>query len=366
MKLTRSTRCTFKFATAVKHASLKEILNEYGTVVNFFINHFWALPETPGKGDLLKPIVDLPETWLSARLRKVAAREAISMIAAAKRRWKDKAVRPTHNGKSMYVSSTIADLRKAKDAVEFDCWLHLSCLGKKITLDLPIRLHQHYHKLASRGKRLNSYLIAEDSVTFAFEIDVGPKKTHGTNLGIDTGINTLAATSDGRLLGTDIKPMVERIKRCQHGSKGQKRARRALKQRMDEVARDVTSDPDLRLVVVERLSNLNHETRVKRRLTKNMRRSLGAWAYRYWLGRVQSRTEDNRVVFRSVFPAFTSQRCRKCGHTERGNRLGEVFLCRSCGHTDNADNNAGGNILDRFLIGPYGAGFKPQNSMRPT
>ena len=37
---------------------------------------------------LLKGIVNSPTTWLTARLRKVAAREAIDMILAAKERWK--------------------------------------------------------------------------------------------------------------------------------------------------------------------------------------------------------------------------------------------------------------------------------------
>jgi len=153
---------------------------------------------------------------------------------------------------------------------------------------------------------------------------------------------------------------VERIKRCQHGSKGQQRARRALKQRMNEVAKEVTSTPNLRLVVVERLSDLNHKSKVRRRLNKSMRRSLGAWAYRYWLGRIESRCEDNRVVFRSVPAQYTSQRCPVCGHTERGNRSGEVFLCLKCGHGDNADVNAAKNILDRFLWGQYGAPFQPK------
>ena len=106
---------------------------------------------------------------------------------------------------------------------------------------------------------------------------------------------------------------------------------------------------------------MNDKTKLKRRLSKNMRRSIGAWDYRYWLNRVEAACEVGRSCFRSVAPYYTSQRCPACGHTDRRNRSGSVFECQSCGHTDNADVNAAKNILDRFLTGPYGAGFKPEN-----
>lgn len=55
-----------------------------------------------------------------------------------------------------------------------------------------------------------------------------------------------------------------------------------------------------------------------------------------------------RVV--AVDPRFTSQRCRVCGHTERGNRTGQAnFRCLSCGHAENADVNAAKNILAQGL-----------------
>ena len=138
-----------------------------------------------------------------------------------------------------------------------------------------------------------------------------------------------------------------------------RRTRRALRQRMDEVAKEVVAD-DVKLVVVEDLKKMNHKTKLRRRLSKNMRRSLGAWAYRYWLNRIQMATEDNRVALRRVHPAYTSQRCNACGHTERGNRNGEMFLCLKCGHTDNADMNAAKNIEFRWTSGPYGVASKPE------
>ena len=78
---------------------------------------------------------------------------------------------------------------------------------------------------------------------------------------MDTGINALASTSDGKQYGTDIKGLVESIKRKKHGSKGQQRARRALKQRMDEVAKEVVQGKQL--VVVEKLKKMNHKSVVR-------------------------------------------------------------------------------------------------------
>lgn len=363
MKLVRSSKCSLQFATRHKREQLRSILAEYGKVVNFFINIFWSKP-LPKKAELLKEIVNLPETWLTARLRKVAAREAIDMINSVIKKkdfnpkwykFKTKKYKPKHHGKSMSVSDTIGTLLPAKEAKEFDAWLHLSCIGNDIVLDLPISFHKHFNKLAEEGKRLASYVVTDNYVQFAFEITTDKKLDTGKIIGIDTGINALASCSDGTQYGTDIKKIIEAIKRCKHGSKRQKILRRRLRQRMDETAKHIVQG--CKLVIVEALNKINHKTKLTRRVSKNIRRSLGAWNYRYWLNRIELNCERNRVAFRSVLPAYTSQRCFKCGHTERANRDGEMFLCLKCGHRDNADVNAAKNIEFRFMSGPYGAAF---------
>jgi IS605 OrfB family transposase len=214
--------------------------------------------------------------------------------------------------------------------------------------------------LAIKGKRLNSYIITDNYVQFCFELDVGKKK-EGTNaIGIDTGIKALASINNGTQLGLDTEACIERIKRCEHGSNGQKVARRAFKQRIDEVVQEIVKEFEhIDLVVVEALKNMNFKSKLKRRLSKNMRRSIGTWAYRYWLMRLEQACETNRVSFRSVAPYYTSQTCPSCGHVDRRNRVGQVFLCLNCGHAGNADIIAAGNILTRFLTGLYGVCYKP-------
>lgn len=357
MKLKRSSKCTLKFATEAKRQTLKTILTEYGQVVNFFIEQFWI--NTPTKVELLKDIVNLPDTWLSARLRKVAAREAIDMVKSVKEL--GKTTKPVHQGKRMHISSTIAELQISRGK-EFNCWLHLQSIGEKIILDLPIKGHKHINRLMAAGKQLASYIITENYVQFCFEIETGSKTQEGEVVGIDTGINALASLSNGQQLGTKVKEQIEVIKNKKHGSNKQKKVRRALKQYMDETAKVAVSGK--KLVVVEGLKKMNHKTKLTRRVSKNIRCSLGAWCYRYWLNRIQMACENNRVSFRTVNPAYTSQRCQACGHTERRNRNGEKFKCQKCEHTDNADVNAAKNILFRFLSGPFGARFVSNNNLK--
>lgn len=363
MKLIRSTKCSLKFATKKKQNDLSIILEEYSKVVNIFINYFWLNPDKAIKGELLKPIVDIPETWLSARLRKVAARESIDMINASKLRWRDKAVIPTHKGDRMYVSCTIADLIPSKDST-FDAWLHLASIGNKMVMDLPIKYHKQFNNYNNIGKRLNSYLITKNYVQFSFEIITLPKRDGKKCIGIDTGINALASLNNGNQYGKDIKSCIERVKRCKQNSKGQGVARRALKQRIDEISKEIIVKENPDLIVVERLKNMGDKSKAKRLLAKSIRRSIGTWNWKYWLKRLEAQCEINRISFRNVAPYYTSTTCPVCGQSDRGNRNGEKFLCLNCGHEDNADINAGKNILNRFLTGQYGACYKEMNDVQ--
>jgi IS605 OrfB family transposase len=350
---------------------LTTILNEYGKVVNVFIQYFWLNPEKSSKVLLLKDIVDIPETWLSARLRKVAAREAIDMILATKVRWKDKPnkmVMPVHKGQRMYVSCTIADLvstknngYKSEESRLFDAWLHIASVGNKMIMDLPIKYHKHFNKYNNIGKRLNSYIITKNYVQFSFEIITEAKKEGLKCIGIDTGINALASLNNGNQYGKDIKDCIERVKRCKQKSNGYYVAKRALKQRIDETTKEILVKEDPDLIVVEQLKNMGYKTKLKARLSKSIRASIGTWNWKYWLKRLEMQCELNRVSFRTVSPYYTSTTCPVCGQTNRGNRNGEKFLCLNCGHGDNADINAGKNILNRFLTGQYGARYKQEN-----
>jgi IS605 OrfB family transposase len=178
-------------------------------------------------------------------------------------------------------------------------------------------------------------------------------------VGIDLGMNHLLATSLGELLGSEIKALIQVIKRRKQGSKGYQRAKKTLSYYLHKVIKDYFQQhPSLRLVVVERLKGLKHGKRPNQ--SKSLRRTLSNWNYREGLNIIQLRSEESRASFRSENPRKTSQQCPilSCSHTERGNRQGEKFCCRRCGYSDHADLVAARNILRRFTSGRYGAAFQ--------
>ncbi|HEY3781967.1 MAG TPA: transposase [Fimbriimonadaceae bacterium] len=360
MEITRSTKCSFKFATAAKAAELRRILDEYAVVVNFFIKKFWD--HCPSKSRLLKTIVNTPDTWLDYTLRQTAAREAVDMITASKTRHGARAIVPEHKAKSMRVSTGTAQLLQAKTASIFNLWLSVKVGNKdkahRISIQLPVLPHKHMQKLASRGKMCGSFTITDHSVQLAYKIDIGNPRPVSKAIGVDTGIKALASLSTGEQYGREMESMIQRVRRRKQGSKGQQRARRSMKQFIDRIAKRIAAKP-VDLIVAEDLTGISHNT--KARLGKRMRATIGNWNQRYWLGRLEMACEMNRVQFHVVPPAYTSQTCHQCGHVDRSNRNGEAFCCKKCGHACNADINAARNILSRFESGVKGPACKGVN-----
>ena len=91
--------------TAEKQTVLCGVMDEYSNLVNIFIGIFWAKDLT--LKDLTKEITNIPESWLSARMRQCAAREALGMVNGASKKAKqreEEPILPVHTGKKMTLS----------------------------------------------------------------------------------------------------------------------------------------------------------------------------------------------------------------------------------------------------------------------
>jgi IS605 OrfB family transposase len=90
-----------------------------------------------------------------------------------------------------------------------------------------------------------------------------------------------------------------------------------LKQRIDETAKEILIKENPDLIVVEQLKNMGYKTKLKARLSKSIRASIGTWNWKYWLNRLEMQCELNRVSFRTVSPYYTSTTCPVCGQTKK-------------------------------------------------
>ncbi len=374
MKITRSSKTSLKCATKKKQQILATIFQEYSCVVNKFIDYFWDHPEITSKTQLTASVYHCVESWFTARMKQCAAREALDMVRSVRNITTRKksaverevekllgeplpyeSVKPIHYGKKVTLTAQVARIEEGRKS--FDLWLILSSVGNGIKLSLPLKRHRHLNKFW-HWKHASTIMITPEHVQLSFEMETGLKKETGQCVGIDVGINHLLATSDKELFGSEVKPLIEKIKQKTQGSKAYKRAKKTLSCYLHNVVKDYFATHALRLVVVEHLRDMKQGKRKNR--SKEFRKTLSHWNYRELLDIIQLRCEEHRVSFRSVNPYKTSQRCPRCGHTQRENRNGEEFHCLQCGFEEQADIVGSMNILQRFLSGRYGAGFQTE------
>lgn len=180
-------------------------------------------------------------------------------------------------------------------------------------------------------------------------------------VGIDLGITHPATDSNNTFYGSQSWGLIEQrilALRSRLQSKGTKSAKRHLKKlsgRQKRFRKDcdhvlskqmVTSQQPGTTLVFENLTDIR--TRVS--LRKAQRRSLHSWSFAQLQAFVIYKAQSRGVGVGFVDPRYTSQKCNRCGHRERGNRPSQaVFLCKACGHSEHADLNAARNIRDNYI-----------------
>jgi len=368
MKINRSSKLYFKkWLTQQKKNQIKIILAEYSKIVNYFITTY--RDQVPGllKKELLlakhtQLCIINTSTWLTARMVKNAFTEGYGMLQSYKSNLKnDKSHSlPKHTGKKAHLSCTTNTQSEDTHTVEFDFNLILGSIGNKFKISIPLKKHKQFNRWNSVGKRSSTVVLTDSYIQFSFEINVPKKKTVGSKLGIDIGLNKLLVTNVGEIYGEKLRSLIDKLRRKRQKSKAYYRCLEEIKEYINKCCKDFYDEhKDLYLIVVEALKKVKYKMKLKRRLSRNMRRVIHNWNYAYVLERLQRLSEENRVSFRSVNPRYTSVQCSSCNYIDKKNRQSqERFYCQSCGYSDNADINASKNILSRFLTGTYGFCFQ--------
>lgn len=181
-------------------------------------------------------------------------------------------------------------------------------------------------------------------------------------VGIDRGINFVAATYDSRHKSGFIRGKAIKQKRANY-SKLRKElqmrqtpsARRRLKaigQRENRWMQDVNhqvskalveSNPKHTLFVLEDLSGIRHAT--ERVRTKDRYVSV-SWSFYDLEQKLIYKAKQNQSTVIKVDPRYTSQCCPVCGHMEKANRDKRIYLftCKNCGYKSNDDRIGAMNL----------------------
>jgi len=176
------------------------------------------------------------------------------------------------------------------------------------------------------------------------------EQTVDGTLGVDLGIVNLATDSDGEQYSGQ---RVDRKRCCyadlrkrlqQRGSLAAKRHLRKLAGKQHLFQKDTnlriakqlvqTAKDTKRAVALEDLAHIRTRTTVR----KSGRARHSNWAFGQLRAFISYKAGLAGVPVSLVDPAYTSQRCSACGHTEARNRKRQAeFCCVVCGHTAHAD-----------------------------
>ena len=203
-----------------------------------------------------------------------------------------------------------------------------------------------------------------------------------TVVGIDRGIRFLTAGYDSNgntvfISGNEVKQKRAHYKalRRQLQKRQTPSARKRLRligQRENRWMRDVNhqvskalteQNPEGTMFVIEDLKGVRAATE---RVRTRARYVSVSWAYYDLEQKLTYKALKNRQLVVKVDPAYTSQSCPKCGHTERTNRdkRRHLFCCRCCGYSSNDDRIAAMNLhrmgIDMLVPDAVAGEYTPQ------
>ncbi len=220
-------------------------------------------------------------------------------------------------------------------------------------------------------------------VSFAATQPTINREPSGSAVGIDRGVATTVALSDGqhyqiphsRKSDGKARKLAARMSRQKRGSKRREATKRAAgklhvqaaDRRRDWIEKTTTTlirSHDVIVVEDLRIKNmvrkpapkpdpeqagafLANRAKAKAGLNRSIHRS--CWGM--FAQRLQDKAEVSGVTVIKVNPAYSSVECRACGHKATENRESQAeFRCVTCGHTNHADTNAAQIVLARGLV----------------
>jgi putative transposase len=226
-------------------------------------------------------------------------------------------------------------------------------------------------KTLPNGKWLDSKLKLvknEWYILLSVEVDIPELKSTGTIIGVDSGIKNILTATDKKsnktlyISGSKLnhRRLCIRQTKAKVASVGSQSAKRLLKRlsgKEKAVTQQLLHTASKQLVAFAEsvgakeivMENLTGIRKIKKQGEKQRARN-HRWPFAQCQFYIGYKANAKGIGIDFVNPAYTSQSCPVCGHTEEANRNGLVFRCKSCGYQDNADRVGSINIGLRSIL----------------
>ena len=391
-EVVRASRLSLKETNDKKLSIIEEFVLEYECSVRFYVDALWHRRFTEGNKILdvgqglydcskFCPEIDF-ESPLTGRALKCAQTQAMGIVKAVlNKRVKDEnkflwkrehgikdeklekrlanlPTMPEIKNLGCELNTIVAGVEGKKSATKFDLWLdvHSMFKGKRgLRIQLPLKKHDRFVHWEGQGTMLNSVLLKKNSVEIRFKIKLPERKTEGTVVAIDQGIKACLTTSDSDTFKPyqngkwDFDSIIKALAGKKRGSKAFLR----FVEFRRNYAGFIVNQLDLSNVKEMKLEEI-----VNMKFGRNVSRQLQHFSNPLIRDALIKACEEQGVLFTHVPNEFNSQRCNKCGWTQKSNRNKKVFECKHCHHVADADENATQNIKIRDQLFPLGKKFR--------
>ena len=254
------------------------------------------------------------------------------------------------NRVGMRMSIHTSDIRVVPEVDLTTWWLGISHLRKSHRLWVPIVANPH---IKDPSEIVNGCMIRKDR-RGRWRVEVLERKLiedpkldlTSPRVGVDVGLNVIAATSTGKLYGADLKPKFDTLYAKVKTLRGnrQRQGLRLNSPRLDRLEERLSGliKSSTGFVANSLVRDYPGHAFVIEDLDLSGCRGQKRFAYRALHNSLK--TKAPIIV---VNPAYSSQECPSCGYVHRGNRSGTKFKCRGCGKISHADVVGGKNLLRR-------------------
>lgn len=349
----RSSRHILKFQTKSKTILLNKMFDSYKYLVQNYINLIW---NHKLELKLLMSSNELPNSReiKHSRWKQVAYKQASEMVRSVinkNKNSKTKLTCPILKNISINLDERLFDMNKS--SIQFDEFINIKLpffhenKKRAIQVKIPLKYHEHSLKFKDWDRKKSVKLTRKNNkfnAILTYEIETPKLKNNGKELGLDLGYNKLITTSDGEIIGTEMKQLYSKISNKKQNSKSFKRSLKERDNKTNYFCNRLNIS-SIKVLIVENLLNLKQNSSLHREVMNKVQR----WSYLNTLDKLDRMCEENGVLFTRINPAWTSQECSSCGTTDKLNREGEIYSCNHCKIEMDADLNAAINILRRGI-----------------